>query len=165
MGFGAKRPSTINITTPGDEESLRKWFSALLESCLLLSREIGEPWNDEILSGWLAKSRQSASHAYCRVCNCDFKVEHGARLNEVTKHSVTESTELNPGCQQPFLFDKMSSAAKTSAPKKSATKKAVKLPKITLIGSTKTKEEVKMSSFIYQKTALLRDTKFSQKES
>jgi hypothetical protein len=59
----------------------------------------------------------------------------------------------------------MSSAAKTSAPKKSATKKAVKLPKITLIGSTKTKEEVKMSSFIYQKTALLRDTKFSQKES
>jgi hypothetical protein len=34
-----------------------------------------------------------------------------------------------------------------------------------LIGSTKTKEEVKMSSFIYQKTALLRATKFSQKES
>jgi hypothetical protein len=35
----------INITTPGNEESLRKWFSALLESCLLLSREIGEPWD------------------------------------------------------------------------------------------------------------------------
>jgi hypothetical protein len=80
-------------------------------------------------------------------------VEHGARLNDVTKHSVTESTELNPGCQQPFLFDKMSSAAKTSAPKKSTTKKAVKSPKITLIGSTKTKEEVKMSSFIYQKNS------------
>jgi hypothetical protein len=38
----------------------------------------------------------------------DFKVEHGG-LNDATKHSVTESTELNPGCQQPFLFDKMSS--------------------------------------------------------
>jgi hypothetical protein len=37
--------------------------------------------------------------------------------------------------------------------------------KKTLIGSTKTKEEEKMSSFIYQKTALLRATKFSQKES
>jgi hypothetical protein len=48
------------------------------------------------------------------------KVEHGARLNDVTKHSVTESTELNPGCQQPFLFDKRSSAAKTPAAKKSA---------------------------------------------
>ena len=104
---------------PGNEESLRKWFSALLESCLLLSREIGEPWNDERLCGWLAKSRQSASHAYCRVCNCDFKVEHSARLNDVTKHSVTESTELNPGCQQPFLFNKMSSAAKTSLPRNS----------------------------------------------
>jgi hypothetical protein len=55
-------------------------------------------------------------------------VEHGG-LNDVTKHSVTESTELNPGCQQPFLFDKMSSAAKTPAPKKSAAKKAVKSPK------------------------------------
>jgi hypothetical protein len=54
----------INITTLGNEESLRKWFLALLESCLLLSREIGEPWNDERLCGWLAKSRQSASHAY-----------------------------------------------------------------------------------------------------
>ena len=43
----------------------------------------------------------------------DFKVEHGG-LNDVTKHSVTESTELNPGCQQPFLFGKMSSPAKTS---------------------------------------------------
>ena len=48
-------------------------------------------------------------------------------------------------CQQPFLFDKMSSAAKTPA-----AKKAVKSQKKTLIGSTKTKEEVKMSSFIYQ---------------
>ena len=56
-------------------------------------------------------------------CNCDFKVEHGG-LNDATKHSVTESTELNPGCQQPFLFDKMSSAAKTPAAKKSAAKKA-----------------------------------------
>jgi hypothetical protein len=46
--------------------------------------------------------------------NCDFKVEHSG-LNDATKHSVTESTELNPGCQQPFLFDKMSSAAKTPA--------------------------------------------------
>ena len=117
----------INITTPENEESLRKWFSALLES-LLLSREIGEPWNDERLCSWLAKSRQSASHAYCRVCNCNFKVEHGG-LNDVTKHSVTESTELNPGCQQPFLFDKMSSAANTPAAKKSAAKKAVKSSK------------------------------------
>ena len=125
MNLGRKM---INITTPGNEESLRKWFSALLESCLLLSREIGEPWNDERLYGWLAKSRQSASHACCRVCNCDFKVEHGG-LNDATKHSVTESTELNPGCQQPFLFDKMSSAAKTPAAKKSAAKKAVKSQK------------------------------------
>ena len=136
MNLGRKM---INITTPGNEESLRKWFSALLESCLLLSREIGEPWNDERLYGWLAKSRQSASHAYCRVCNCDFKVEHGG-LNDATKHSVTESTELNPGCQQPFLFDKMSSAAKTPAAKKSVAKKAVKAPKKNpLIGSTKVK--------------------------
>ena len=59
----------------------------------------------------------------------------------------------------------MSSAAKTQAAKKSAAKKAVKSQKKTLIGSIKTKEEVKMSSFIYQKTALLRATKFSQKES
>ena len=134
----------INITTPGNEESLRKWFLALLESCLLLSREIGEPWNDERLDGWLAKSRQSASHAYCRVCNCDFKVEHGARLNDVTKHSVTESTELNPGCQQPFLFDKMSSAAK-----KSAAKKAVKSQKKNI--NRQHQSKVKISSFIYKK--------------
>jgi hypothetical protein len=46
-----------------------------------------------------------------------------------------------------------------------AAKKAVKSQRKTLIGSTKTKEEVKMYSFIYQKTALLRVTKFSQKES
>jgi hypothetical protein len=47
-----------------------------------------------------------------------------------------------------------------------AAKKAVKSQKKqTLIGSTKTKEEVKIYSFIYQKTALLRATKFSQKES
>jgi hypothetical protein len=46
----------INITTPGNEESLRKWFSALLERCLL-SREIGEPWKEERLCGWLTKSR------------------------------------------------------------------------------------------------------------
>lgn len=118
----------INITTPGNEESLRKWFSVLLESCLLLSREIGEPWNDEILCGWLAKSRQSASHAYWRVCNCDFRVEY-VGLNDVTKHSVTESTELNPGCQQLFSFDNISSAAKTPAAKKSAAKKAVKSQK------------------------------------
>jgi hypothetical protein len=78
-------------------------------------------------------------------------VEH-VGLNDVTKHSVTESTELNPGCQQPFLFDKMSSAAKTPAAKKSAAKKAVKSQKKTLIGSTKTKEEVKMSSFNYKKS-------------
>jgi ABC-type branched-subunit amino acid transport system substrate-binding protein len=50
----------------------------------------------------------------------------------------------------------MSSAAKTPAAKKSTAKKAVKSQqKKTLIGSTKTKEEVKMSSFIYQKTALV----------
>jgi hypothetical protein len=36
----------INITTPGNEESLRKWFSALLESCLL-SRVFGD---EDILS-------------------------------------------------------------------------------------------------------------------
>ena len=60
----------------------------------------------------------------------------------------------------------MSSAPKTPAAKKSTAKKAVKSQqKKTLIGSIKTKEEVKMSSFIYQKTALLRATKFSQKES
>jgi hypothetical protein len=46
-----------------------------------------------------------------------------------------------------------------------AAKKAVKSQKKTLIDSTKTKEEVKIYSFIYQKTALLRATKFSQKES
>jgi hypothetical protein len=76
-------------------------------------------------------------------------VEHSG-LNDNTKHSVTESTELNPCCQQPFLFDKMSSSAKTPAAKKSAAKKVVKSQNKTLIGSTKTKEEVKMSSFIYQ---------------
>jgi hypothetical protein len=38
----------INITTPGNEESLRKWFSALLESCLL-SREIGK----RLLAAWV----------------------------------------------------------------------------------------------------------------
>jgi hypothetical protein len=48
----------------------------------------------------------------------------------------------------------MSSAAKTLAPKKSTAKKAVKPQKKTLIGSTKTKEEVKIYSFIYQKTPL-----------
>jgi hypothetical protein len=76
-------------------------------------------------------------------------VEHSG-LNDITKHSVTESTELNPCCHQPFLFDKMSSSAKTPAAKKSAAKKVVKSQNKTLIGSTKTKEEVKMSSFIYQ---------------
>ena len=144
MNLGRKM---INITTPGNEESLRKWFSALLERCLL-SREIGEPWNDERLCSWLAKSRQSASHAYCRVCNCNFKVEHGG-LNDVTQHSVTESTELNPGCQQPFLFDKMSSAAKTPAAKKSAAKKAVKSPKKNI--NRQHQSKVKISSIIYKK--------------
>ena len=118
--------------------------------CLLLSREIGEPWNDERLYGWLAKSRQSASHACCRVCNCDFKVEHGG-LNDATKHSVTESTELNPGSQQPFLFDNMSSAAKTPAAKKSAAKKAVKSPKKPI--NRQHQSKVKISSFIYQKNS------------
>jgi hypothetical protein len=55
-------------------------------------------------------------------------VEHGG-LNDITKHSVTESTELNPCCQQPFLFDKMSSSPKTPAAKKSAAKKTVKSQK------------------------------------
>jgi hypothetical protein len=53
--------------------------------------------------------------------------------------------------------------SKKFATKKFATKKAVKSPKITLIGSTKTKEEVKMSSFIYQKTALLIKTEIELK--
>jgi hypothetical protein len=77
------------------------------------------------------------------VCHCDFKLEHGG-LSDITKHSVTESTELNPGCQQPFLFDKMSSSAKTPAAKNSAAKKAVKS---------------------HKKPAPIRATKFSQKES
>jgi hypothetical protein len=89
-------------------------------------------------------------------------VEHRG-LNDATKHSVTESTELNPGCQQPFLFDKMSSAAKTPAAKKSAAKKAVKSPKKTI--NRQHQSKVKISSIIYQKTALLRATKFFQKES
>ena len=45
-------------------------------------------------------------------------------------------------------------------------KEGCKITKKTLIGSTKTKEEVKMSSFFYKKNpALLRATNFSQKES
>jgi hypothetical protein len=87
-------------------------------------------------------------------------VEHGG-LNDVTKYYVTESTELNPGCQQPVLFDKMSSAAKTPATKKSAAKKAVKSQRKTI----NRQHQNQKSSFIYQKTALLKATKFSQKES
>jgi hypothetical protein len=49
--------------------------------------------------------------------------------------------------------------------KDTSCKEGCKITKKTLIGTTKTKEEVKMSSFIYQKTAILRSTKFSQKES
>ena len=65
-----------------------------------------------------------------------------------------------------FLFDKMSSSPKTPAAKKSAAKKVVKSQNKTLIGNTKTKEEVKMYSFFYKKNpALLRATNFSQKES
>jgi hypothetical protein len=75
-------------------------------------------------------------------------VEHGG-LNDATKHSVTESTELNPGSQQPFLFDNMSSAAKTPAAKKSAAKKAVKSPKKNI--NRQHQSKVKISSFIYQK--------------
>jgi hypothetical protein len=49
------------------------------------------------------------------------------------------------------VFRVKNHTAKIPAPKKSAAKKAVKSPKKkTLIGSTKTNEEVKMSSFIYQ---------------
>jgi hypothetical protein len=77
-------------------------------------------------------------------------VEHGG-LNDATKHSVTESTELNPGSQQPFLFDNMSSAAKTPAAKKSAAKKAVKSPKKTI--NRQHQSKVKISSFIYQKNS------------
>ena len=88
-------------------------------------------------------------------------MEHGG-LNDAIKHSVAESTELNPGCQQPFLFDKMSSAAKTPAAKKSAAKKAVKAPKKPI--NRQHQSKVKISSIIYKKTALLRATKFSQKE-
>jgi hypothetical protein len=57
----------------------------------------------------------------------------------------------------------MSSAAKTPAAKKSAAKKAVKSPKKNI--NRQHQSKVKISSFIYQKTALLRVTKFSQKES
>jgi hypothetical protein len=60
----------------------------------------------------------------------------------------------------------MSSSPKTPAAKKSAAKKVVKSQNKTLIGNTKTKEEVKMYSFFYKKKpALLRATNFSQKES
>ena len=55
----------------------------------------------------------------------------------------------------------MSSAAKTPATKKSAAKKAVKSQRKTI----NRQHQNQKSSFIYQKTALLKATKFSQKES
>jgi hypothetical protein len=51
----------------------------------------------------------------------------------------------------------------SSAAKKSAAKKAVKSQKKNI--NRQHQSKVKISSFIYQKTALLRATKFSQKES
>jgi hypothetical protein len=48
-----------------------------------------EKWEaDSRFSGWLTKSKNGSSHAYCRLCNRDFRVDHGG-LNDVTKHSNT----------------------------------------------------------------------------
>ncbi|XP_062575285.1 uncharacterized protein LOC134237199 [Saccostrea cucullata] len=43
---------------------------------------------DARFTGWLTKSKQGQAHAYFRVCNRDFKVDHGG-LNDVTKHMNT----------------------------------------------------------------------------
>ena len=48
-----------------------------------------EKWeNDVKYRGWLSKSTLGLSHAFCKVCNRDFKVDHGG-LNDVSKHSST----------------------------------------------------------------------------
>ncbi|XP_063431187.1 uncharacterized protein LOC134713842 [Mytilus trossulus] len=48
-----------------------------------------EKWeNDVKYRGWLSKSTLGLSHAFCKVCNRDFKVDHGG-LNDVSKHAGT----------------------------------------------------------------------------
>ncbi|VDI01407.1 Hypothetical predicted protein [Mytilus galloprovincialis] len=44
--------------------------------------------NDVKYRGWLSKSTLGLSHAFCKVCNRDFTVDHGG-LNDVSKHSST----------------------------------------------------------------------------
>ncbi|CAC5375019.1 unnamed protein product [Mytilus coruscus] len=39
-------------------------------------------------SGWLTKSNTGDSHAYCKLCNKDFRIDHGG-LNDVNKHTNT----------------------------------------------------------------------------
>ena len=58
-----------------------------------------EKWqNDPKFTGWLAKSNMGESHAYCRLCNKDFKVDHGG-VNDVNKHSKTASHTKNQQAQ------------------------------------------------------------------
>ena len=48
-----------------------------------------EKWqNDLKFSGWLTKSNTGDSHAYCKLCNKDFRIDHGG-LNDVNKHTNT----------------------------------------------------------------------------
>ena len=70
----------LNITTPGNEESLRKWFPALLESCLL-SREIGEPWWERRKTLWLACKVQ-IEHISCLLPSMQLWLQSGTRWAE-----------------------------------------------------------------------------------
>ncbi|XP_052072307.1 uncharacterized protein LOC127710472 [Mytilus californianus] len=48
-----------------------------------------EKWqNDLKFSGWLTKSNTGDSHAYCKLWNKDFRIDHGG-LNDVNKHTNT----------------------------------------------------------------------------
>ena len=115
---------------------------------------------------WLACKVQS-EHISCLLPSMQLWLQSGTRCQAERRYQTFchWKHRTQPRLPATFFVQQDVFSSKDITSKKFATKKAVKSPKITLIGSTKTKEEVKMSSFIYQKTALLRATKFSQKES
>ncbi|XP_052679874.1 uncharacterized protein LOC128160580 [Crassostrea angulata] len=58
-----------------------------------------EKWKaDSRFTGWLTKSKHGPSHAYCRLCNRDFRVDNGG-LNDVTKHFNTGMHKNNSKAQ------------------------------------------------------------------
>lgn len=58
-----------------------------------------EKWEaDSRFTGWLTKSKHGPSHAYCRLCNRDFRVDNGG-LNDVTKHFNTGMHKNNSKAQ------------------------------------------------------------------